>query len=390
MRWKGKMKKTVFTLLCVTNITIMIGYGIFIPLIPKMISTYNISITTASLTLSMYGLGQFLASPIIGSFSDDIGAKKTLIYGMIGYFITTIACLFQSKIVFIILLRFLCGLFAGTGGVCVTNYVSKYSSKTEQATYFTYISLAIGIGMTFGPLVGILYLYNRDLITIVLLGCGVILILAIYRFVPRDEYSENTQQTNLKSLYHDIKFASNTKINKFVLVTSFLFGLICSGLEAIVLAYILVYFKFTIENLIIVIICTLPMIIYVLYFSPKLISKHDGYFFSKNLLYMIAFGFILFSITKFDFLMVIGMAIVIAAMASLITTLTTVITNENKRPGLMLGARNSTMSIGAVFGPLIISWLYTINPHVAIIGFAVITLIVINYGMRIMEVEKDV
>lgn len=384
------MSKLNFSLLCVAIISIMTGYGIFIPLIPDMVSNFGINITIASLTLSMYGLGQFIASPIIGSFSDNHGAKQTLIIGMVGYFASLAIGLMQSSLLLLILLRIVSGIFAGAGGVCVTNYIAKYATEEEQAKYFTYTSLAIAVGMIIGPILGVVYIFNNHLVISLILIFGLGLALLIHVKLPKDHTEKKHDTAKLSLVFKDIQNAGENRINRYILGLSFLFGLICAGLEAVCLTYIIVYFKFTNTNLIIVALTALLLIVYVLYLSPKIILKSDSYKLSKQLLFTIAIGFALLTITKFDLLMIFGMIIVVGAMASLMTNLTTYITAANQRSGLMLGARNSVMSIGAVVGPIITSLLYSINPHVAIGGFAIFTVLAYWWGIRTMEGESHV
>ncbi len=378
------MNKKAFPLLMMATTSIMIGYGLFIPLIPAIISNYHVNITIASLTLSIYGLGQFISSPLIGSIADSFGAKKTLVFGMLGYVITLTISLLQTNLIFLIISRIGSGIFAGSG-IASMNYIAKYASKKEQSYYFTYVSLAIAVGMIIGPLLGFVYLASKMLAISIILCMGLLLTLVIAYRLEDDQIAIKSEEYNLFNVFKEIQIASKLNTNRFILIVSFLFGLICSGLEAVCLTYLLVYFKFSQINLLIIAITSSLLIFYVLAISPKLIADNDNYILCKKLLLMTAIGFSLLTITKFDFLMIFGLIIIIGSLATLITTLATFITTTNKQPGLMFGARNSIISIGAVAGPIIISQLYIIQPHIAMVGFAIFTLLAMYFGMVTVE-----
>lgn len=107
--------------------------------------------------LMAFSLGQFMGAPIIGEFADRHGRRKTLL--------TTIACTFLGlaltawsmstySLSFLFISRFMTGLFASNGSVCLAA-VSDLSETIEiKSKNFGRISVLAGIAFIVGAFVG--------------------------------------------------------------------------------------------------------------------------------------------------------------------------------------------------------------------------------------------
>ncbi len=382
-------KKQLF-LLCLIIVVVMAGYGLFMPIIPYLIEVKKINASVASLLLSFYALGQFISSPIFGNYADHNGSKKTLLVGLIGYFTSLTLSLSTLNLFVMLPLRLISGAFAGACVSSVENYIGKMTDEKKRAENYTMTSLAIGIGMSIGPVLGIGYLLNYYLVTIIIGLIGVMAILAVKFLIIDDVRNlEQLSEITFKKLLTNLQTAASDSRNRYILLSFFLFGLITSGLEAIGIVYVMHFVTISIPLIIITIICLCLLAIFIMYINPKLINRYNKMTLSLNLISLIIIGLILIMCTFSSNLMVIGAFLMVGAMSALIISLTTLITEINHNSGLMLGARNSTLSLGSIVGPILLSTIYDINANLTMLGLIVVAIIVLIIGQNIRRKNES-
>ncbi len=62
----------------------LLGYSLFLPLLPFYAQTFNASATLVGLMLAVNALAQLIATPVIGRFSDRFGRRPLLIFSLVG------------------------------------------------------------------------------------------------------------------------------------------------------------------------------------------------------------------------------------------------------------------------------------------------------------------
>lgn len=147
----------------------MVGVGILIPVMPVLLTepssphfilSKDTSVQTGYLLLgllfTLFSLGQFLAAPIIGQFSDKWGRKKLLAFSVFG---TAIGHLLFAFGIFIgnVPLLFFSRFFAGvTGGniVVAQAAIADITTPENRAKNFGMIGAAFGLGFILGPFIG--------------------------------------------------------------------------------------------------------------------------------------------------------------------------------------------------------------------------------------------
>lgn len=147
----------------------MLGVGILIPVIPMLFAEptsvhYLLSPLTSERTgylllgtlLSLFSIGQFIAAPIIGQFSDKFGRKYLLAYGVFGtafgHALFAFALL-VGNIPLLFIARFLSGL-AGGNIVVAQAAIADITPLADRAKNFGMIGAAFGLGFIFGPFLG--------------------------------------------------------------------------------------------------------------------------------------------------------------------------------------------------------------------------------------------
>jgi len=108
----------------------------------------------AGLVVAVTGIGNIIASPILGQIGDRVGQRRVLV---IALFMSALAFLPQALaggIVVLLIGRFMLGLFVGGMIPSLNVLVKKMAPREVQATAFGFNSSSLFLGNMIGPLIG--------------------------------------------------------------------------------------------------------------------------------------------------------------------------------------------------------------------------------------------
>ncbi|AEI42493.1 MFS transporter [Paenibacillus mucilaginosus] len=135
--------------------TIFIGFGIIIPVLPDAITGSGAGSFHLGLLLSVYSLASFLMSPFWGALSDRVGRRPLIMTGAFGFslsfFLFGIA---GDNLVLMYLSRILGGLFSGAATACAVAYVADITTEENRTKGMGAVGMSIGLGFIFGPAFG--------------------------------------------------------------------------------------------------------------------------------------------------------------------------------------------------------------------------------------------
>ncbi len=151
-------KQAAIGFIFITMLLDVIGLGIIIPVIPKLIKELiNADISEAAKyggwLAFAYAFTQFIFAPIVGGLSDKYGRRPIILISLFGF---AIDYLFLS-IAPTILWLFVGRIFAGITGASFTTasaYIADISSPENRAKNFGMIGAAFGLGFVIGPVIG--------------------------------------------------------------------------------------------------------------------------------------------------------------------------------------------------------------------------------------------
>lgn len=136
----------------------MIGFGVIMPVMPKLI----MDVTGEGLARAaqwggylalVYALMQFVMMPIIGGLSDRFGRKPVLLVSMAAYSIDFLIMAVAPVIGMIVIARILAGAFAATYSTA-NAYIADISPPEKRAANFGLMGAAFGLGFVIGPGIG--------------------------------------------------------------------------------------------------------------------------------------------------------------------------------------------------------------------------------------------
>ncbi|MDF2668470.1 MAG: tetracycline resistance efflux pump [Paenibacillus sp.] len=143
------MNKQMLTIMLIL-VTIFIGFGIIIPIMPEMVSPFHLS-----MMLMLYSAVSFLMSPFWGALSDRIGRRPVLLTGLAGFSVSFLLFgLADGELWLLYVSRLLGGLFSGAATACAVAYVADITSNENRTKGMGLVGMSIGLGFIFGPALG--------------------------------------------------------------------------------------------------------------------------------------------------------------------------------------------------------------------------------------------
>lgn len=151
-------KKAALGFIFLTLLLDVIGFGILIPVFPRMLAELNgISINEAStyggFLASIFAIAQFLFSPIIGGLSDQYGRRPVLLLSLLVFSIDYLIMAFAPSYIWLLIGRFMSGM-AGASFTTASSYIADISTDEDRSKNFGVIGAAFGIGFVIGPFLG--------------------------------------------------------------------------------------------------------------------------------------------------------------------------------------------------------------------------------------------
>ncbi|WP_428329625.1 TCR/Tet family MFS transporter [Mucilaginibacter sp.] len=181
----------------------VIGLGIIIPVIPKLIEhLIKGDISDASsyagwLTAAYAGM-QFLFAPLIGNLSDKFGRRPVLLFSLLGFSVDYLFSAFAPTIWWLFVGRIIAGI-TGASFTTASAYIADISEPEKRAQNFGMIGVAFGVGFIIGPVLGgILGKYDVHYPFIAAAGLAFINAAYGYFILPESLPVENRRPLDLK------------------------------------------------------------------------------------------------------------------------------------------------------------------------------------------------
>lgn len=154
----SKTKTAALGFIFITILVDVIGIGIIIPIVPKLIEQLTgLGINAASQyggwLIFAFAAMQFLFSPILGALSDQYGRRPILLLSLVGLGLDYIFHAFAPSIVWLFVGRVIAGIM-GASFTTATAYIADISTPEKRAQNFGLIGAAFGLGFIIGPLIG--------------------------------------------------------------------------------------------------------------------------------------------------------------------------------------------------------------------------------------------
>jgi DHA1 family tetracycline resistance protein-like MFS transporter len=151
-------KKAAIGFIFITLLIDVIGWGIIIPVMPKLLEDMihgNVSKAASynGWLLFAFAVAQFLFSPVLGNLSDRYGRRPIILISLFGFAIDYLFLSFAPSIEWFFVGRVVAGI-TGASFTTASAYIADISTNENRAKNFGMIGAAFGVGFMIGPMIG--------------------------------------------------------------------------------------------------------------------------------------------------------------------------------------------------------------------------------------------
>jgi len=239
----GKLWTKEFITLSLINFLATLVYFLLMVTIAKFaVSEFQVSTSTAGLTSSIFIIGSLIGRLGAGQFIGKIGSKKTLMFGLAGFLITTILYFVSFNILLLLAYRLLQGIAIGLVGTATGTIIAQMLPANRRGEGIGYFSLSAILATAIGPYLGLFLLeqfqgFQAIFIFNTILAIIVVVIFFFIKFpnslsMPQQKNSnvQNNEQKGLLSKFIEINALPISFVALFV-------GLAYSGVLSFISFY---------------------------------------------------------------------------------------------------------------------------------------------------------
>ena len=142
----------------ITLLIDVMGLGIIIPVMPKLISelvggSLSDAARYGGWILFSYSFVQFICAPIVGGLSDQFGRRPVLLASLLGFALDYMFVAYAPSIAWLFVGRIIAGVM-GASFTTGAAYIADVSTPEKRAQNFGLIGAAFGLGFIIGPVLG--------------------------------------------------------------------------------------------------------------------------------------------------------------------------------------------------------------------------------------------
>ena len=151
-------RKPALAFIFLTLLLDVIGFGIIIPVLPKLIThltggTLSDAARYGGWLLFAFASMQFLFSPVLGNLSDQYGRRPVLLFALFGFGLDYLFLAFAPSVAWLFVGRLIAGI-TGASFSTASAYIADISTPENRAQNFGMIGAAFGLGFIIGPVIG--------------------------------------------------------------------------------------------------------------------------------------------------------------------------------------------------------------------------------------------
>ena len=140
-------------ILLITILLSGMGFGLILPGFPFVAEKLGVPHWAGPMVLGLYAIGQFLATPFWGRYSDRFGRRPLLMGSIAGGMVGHLICAFAPNAFVLAFGRLLTGLMGGNIPVAMA-YAADISPPEQRAKTLGRVGASLSLGFIVGPMVG--------------------------------------------------------------------------------------------------------------------------------------------------------------------------------------------------------------------------------------------
>ena len=181
-------KNARLALLFASLFSVMIGFGMVVPLLPFVARELGGTSVDMGLLVSVWAMAQFLTAPRWGGFSDNYGRRPAIILGLVGFAAAFTMMGLAPSLWVLYLARIAGGALSSSALPSTQAYVADITTRSERGAAMGLMGAAFGLGFLLGPSIGgLLAFLGARVAFFVAGGMGLLTALLVYLFLPEPE-----------------------------------------------------------------------------------------------------------------------------------------------------------------------------------------------------------
>ncbi|HYK08441.1 MAG TPA: MFS transporter [Candidatus Eisenbacteria bacterium] len=367
----------------------MLGYGIVIPILYAYSKQFGLSDFQNGLLFASFSVCQFIATPIIGRFSDKYGRRPLLLISIIGTALSFIVMAFAQNAWWLFAARILDGITAGNIPVAFA-VISDSTEPKDRARAFGLIGSAFSFGFVFGPAISAFTVgFGTGVPFLIAAAITIIAVVLTALFLPEtNKHMGEVQEGKLFDFPKLFKTLFDPNVGAtFAISLIFFLAFAC--------AIIYGFQPFTLKVLGIT--ASQNAILFTVFGAVGLISQNFiVHRFSKALGVKKAFslGIVFTSFAMFVMFLsrsiplFVGASILMGICNSIVQTLIPTILSQEADPrsqGSIMGLNASYQSIGMIIGPILGGVIATVSIPLPFLVGSVLILSCVFFARKIMR-----
>ena len=288
------------------------GVDTYLPSIPDIAKSFDVSIHKIELSLSIFLIGFSIGQVFGGPISDRYGRKMSSVFGLLGYSLFSFIIIFSSNIYELWAYRFFEAFFGGIVVVNATAAVRDRFHGTEAAKVFSLIGMVRSFAPLLAPVIGafIIHFFTWEAVFIFL----TLYSLTVAFFVYRD--LEESYTYNKQNIMESFKLVlSHRSALKAMLTLGFSFGGFFIIIAKTSFIYI-EYFKISTDYFPLFFGVNFVILILMIKVNVSLLRKHKPAWLVKIALLIQVFSGVLFVLT-YENISIITIMLMIASYMSM-------------------------------------------------------------------------
>ena len=146
------------TFVLITVFLDMVGFGIIMPVLPKLIETVgHVDIAHAAVIggwmFAAFSLAQFVFAPLMGNLADRFGRRPLLLLAIFGLGLDFILMALAPTLEWLFAGRIIAGV-CGASWIIASAYIADVTAPDDRAKAFGMMGAAFGVGFVIGPAIG--------------------------------------------------------------------------------------------------------------------------------------------------------------------------------------------------------------------------------------------
>ncbi len=148
------MNRKIIAVLSLSIFTAVLGQGLVVPLLPVYASSMGASGFVIGLIFGIFSISRSFFLPIFGKLSDGIGRKPFIVWGLLFYFVASIAFLLSHSVAALVVIRFLQGIASAMIVPVAQAYASEIAESGREGRTMGILNISLYLGLSAGPIFG--------------------------------------------------------------------------------------------------------------------------------------------------------------------------------------------------------------------------------------------